>query len=272
MDKQGIGRPSTYAQIITTIIRRKYVEKNENKLFATELGETINSILIKHFPKIFNVKFTAEMETELDKIATNDDEYESVLNDFYTPFKNAMDNFNSQKDKIKSDLVEKTEEVCEKCGKTMIVRWGRNGKFLACNGYPECKNTKPIEEDALEIIDEKCEKCGNPMVLKTGRFGRFLACSNYPECKNTKPVPLGVKCPKDDCKGDVIQRKTKKGRTFYGCSNYPKCDFVSWNKPVNENCSNCSNNYLLEKYSKAKGNFLECPECKTIKTLDKTSH
>jgi DNA topoisomerase-1 len=272
LDKQGIGRPSTYAQIITTIIRRKYVEKNENKLFATELGETINSILIKHFPKIFNVKFTAEMETELDKIATNDDEYESVLKDFYSPFKSAMDNFHSQKDKIKSDLVEKTEEACEKCGKTMIVRWGRNGKFLACSGYPECKNTKPIEEDELEAVDEKCDKCGNPMVMKVGRFGKFLACSKYPECKNTKPIPLGIKCPKDDCNGDVIQRKTKKGRTFYGCSNYPKCDFVSWNKPVNEKCSNCSNNYLLEKYSKAKGNFLECPECKIVKTVDKTSN
>ena len=162
LDKQGIGRPSTYAQIITTVISRKYVEKNENKLFATELGETVNSILVKHFPKIFNVKFTAEMEMELDKIATHDDEYESVLNDFYSPFKVAMDNFNSQKDKIKSDLVETTEEQCEKCGKTMIARWGRNGKFLACSGYPECKNTKPIEEDAIEIVDEKCEKCGNP--------------------------------------------------------------------------------------------------------------
>lgn len=272
LDKQGIGRPSTYAQIITTIISRKYVEKQENKLFATELGETVNGILIKHFPKIFNVKFTAEMETELDKIATDDDKYESVLNDFYNPFKIAMDTFNSQKDKIKSDLVEETEEKCEKCGRTMIVRWGRNGKFLACSGYPECKNTKPIEEDAIEIIDEKCEKCGNPMVVKTGRFGRFLACSNYPDCKNTRPIPLGVKCPKENCGGEIIQRKTKKGRNFYGCSNYPNCDFVSWNKPANEICSNCSNNYLLEKYSKAKGNFLECPECKTIKTLDKTSN
>lgn len=271
LDKQGIGRPSTYAQIITTIISRKYVEKKENKLFATELGETINSILIKHFPNLFTVKFTAEMEMELDKIATSDENYESVLKDFYSPFKIAMDNFHAQKDKIKSELVESTEEKCEKCGKIMIARWGRNGKFLACSGYPECKNTKPIEEDAIEIVDEKCEKCGNPLVVKTGRFGKFLACSNYPECKNTKPIPLGIKCPKDGCKGDVIQRRTKKGRTFYGCSNYPKCDFVSWNKPVNETCSNCQNNYLLEKYSKAKGNFLECPECKTIKTIEQTT-
>jgi DNA topoisomerase I len=271
LDKQGIGRPSTYAQIITTIISRKYVEKNENKLFATELGETVNSILVKHFPKIFNVKFTAEMETELDKIATNDDQYESVLNDFYSPFKISMEHFNSQKDKIKSDLVEKTDQQCEKCGKPMIARWGRNGKFLACSGYPECKNTKPIEEEAIEIVKEKCEKCGNSMVVKTGRFGRFLACSNYPTCKNAKPIPLGIKCPKDNCNGDIIQRKTKKGRTFYGCSNYPKCDFVSWNKPVNKVCSNCKNNYLLEKYSKAKGNFLECPECKIENIPDKTS-
>lgn len=270
LDKLGIGRPSTYAQIITTIISRKYTEKKENKLFATELGETVNSILIKNFPKIFNVKFTAEMENELDKIAVNDDQYESVLNDFYGPFKEAMSQFNLNKDKIKSDLLEKTDEKCEKCGRTMVARWGRNGRFLACSGYPECKNTKPIEEaEPPQPTDEKCEKCGHEMVIKTGRFGKFLACSNYPTCKNTRPISLGIKCPKDKCNGEIIARRSKKGRLFYGCTKYPECDFVSWNKPLNKTCSNCKNNYLIEKYSKAKGNFLQCPECKTVTSIEK---
>ena len=150
-------------------------------------------------------------------------------------------------------------------GKNMVVRWGRNGRFLACSGYPECKNTRPLEEEELpQVSEETCEKCGNPMVYKVGRFGRFLACSKYPECKNTRPIPLGVKCPKQDCDGDIIERRSKKGKLFYGCSNYPKCDFISWNKPVNAACLACGNNYLVEKYTKAKGNFLQCSECKSI--------
>jgi len=270
LDKQGIGRPSTYAQIITTILKRKYIDKIENKLWATDLGQTVNSILIKNFPKIFNVKFTAEMENELDKIAVNDDQYLSVMNDFYKPFKEAMEIVKDQKDKIKSELQESTVEKCEKCGRAMVIRWGRNGKFMACSGYPECKNTKPLEEqETPQETNEKCEKCGSPMLIKTGRFGKFMACSNYPTCKSTKPIPLGIICPKKSCKGDIIERRSKKGRVFYGCSNYPDCDFVSWNKPVNKSCSNCNNNYLLEKYAKAKGNFLECPECKNIVTITK---
>lgn len=273
LDKLGIGRPSTYAQIITTIISRKYIEKKESKLFATDLGETVNSILIKNFPKIFNVKFTAEMEDELDKIAVNDDQYESVMNDFYTPFKEALEDVKSNKDKIKSDLQEKTEEVCDKCGKAMLIRWGRNGRFMACSGYPECKNTKPLDEAEIpQETDEKCDKCGSPMVIKTGRFGKFLACTKYPQCKTTRPIPLGVKCPNDKCNGDIIERRSKKGRLFYGCSNYPDCDFINWNKPVNKKCSNCGNNYLLEKYTKAKGNFFQCPECKNIMTIENISN
>lgn len=261
LDKLGIGRPSTYAQIITTILNRKYVEKIEKKLHATDLGETVNKILITNFPDIFNVKFTAEMEQELDKVAENEFKYEDIMRNFYTPFQAAMDSANEQKQQIKEDLQESTEEKCEKCGRAMVIKWGRNGKFLACSGFPECKNTKPLtEEEKPQETDEKCEKCGGNMVIKSGRFGRFMACSNYPTCKNTKPIPLGISCPK--CGSDVVARKTKKGRTFYGCSKYPDCDFVSWNKPVNQACPECKNNYLLEKYTQAKGNFLQCPECK----------
>ena len=272
LDRLGIGRPSTYAQIITVVLKRKYVEKKENKLYATDLGDTVNKILVNHFPNIFNVKFTAFMEDELDKIASHEYNYEDVLNDFYAPFTKSLEKVNSQRDQIKSELQQETDRMCDVCGRKMVIRWGRNGRFLACSGYPECKNTRPLEEDELpQTSDQVCEKCGHPMVYKVGRFGRFLACSNYPECKNTKPIPLGVTCPRHDCNGNIIERRSRKGKVFYGCSNYPKCDFMSWNKPVNRTCRSCGNNYLLEKYSRVKGNFLQCPECKTIEVTQENT-
>jgi len=272
LDRLGIGRPSTYAQIITTVMKRKYVEKRENKLNATELGETVNKILIRQFPDIFNVKFTAEMEDELDKIASGDYKYEVVMNDFYGPFTSAMENANKEKDRIKSDLQETIGEKCEQCGSEMVIRWGRNGCFMACSGYLECKNTRLLEEqEEPQQSDIKCDKCGNPMLIKIGRYGKFLACSDYPKCKNTRPIPLGIKCPNSDCGGDIIERRSRRGKVFYGCSNYPKCDFVSWNKPANKACSACGNNYLLEKYTKAKGNFLQCPDCKNIISLEEST-
>jgi DNA topoisomerase-1 len=237
-------------------------------LWATELGETVNKILINNFPDIFNVTFTAEMEDELDKIAAHKLKYEEVMHNFYMPFSASMEKMHTQREQIKSELQEETGTKCDLCGKPMIIRWGRNGRFMACSGYPECKNTRPINEDEIpQTSDILCEKCGNPMVYKVGRYGRFLACSNYPTCKNTRAIPLGVKCLKPGCGGDVIQRRSKKGKTFYGCSRYPNCDFVSWDKPVNKACTACGHPYLVEKYSKAQGNFLQCPECKTSSTF-----
>ncbi len=263
LDSLGIGRPSTYAQIISTIIQRNYVEIQERKLYATELGETVNTILVTNFPEIFNVSFTAEMEKELDEIAASKLTYEKVMSEFYSPFEKAMEKVDLKKDKLKSELLEDAGEVCEKCGSPMVIRWGRNGKFMACSAFPKCKNTKPLNEpEEPETTDEICDKCGSPMVIKRGRFGKFLACSNYPACKNTKPLSTGIKCPKEGCDGDIIERRSKKGRVFYGCSRYPKCDFVSWDKPVNRPCLECGNNYLVEKYTKAKGSFLRCPVCK----------
>lgn len=263
LDSLGIGRPSTYAQIVSTILQRNYVELKERKLHATELGETVASILVNNFPKIFNVSFTAGMEKELDDISDNNISYEKVMDDFYTPFEKALDEVQSKKSQIKLNLQDDAGEACEKCGKPMIVRWGRNGKFMACSGFPGCKNTKPLEEQAEpEMSDETCEKCSSPMVIKRGKFGRFLACSNYPECKNTKPISTGVTCPKDNCSGNIVERQSKRGKIFYGCSKYPDCDFVSWDKPLNRECPSCGNNYMLEKTSKKKGAFIRCPNCK----------
>ena len=235
LDRLGIGRPSTYAQIISTILQRKYVELKERKLFATELGDTVSKILVNYFPEIFNVSFTARMEEELDKIAQNEISYENVLNDFYSPLEKALDVVKEKKGKIKSELIEESGDICENCGKPMLIRWGKNGRFLACSGFPACKNAKPLNgEENVEESNEKCPKCGKALLIKEGKLGKFLACSKYPDCKYTKPLSLGIECPKDDCGGEIIQRQSKRGKVFYGCSNYPKCDFASWDKPLKQ--------------------------------------
>ena len=265
LESLGIGRPSTYAHIVSTVIDRRYVEQRERKLFATDLGLQVNKLLVKYFPEIVNVAFTAKMEEELDTVASGKVEYVKVMKDFYDPFIHAFEKVDKIASTIKKSLQEKTDEPCDVCGKPMIIKWGRNGRFMACTGYPGCKNTKPLPEDReknVHLVGLTCELCGGDMVVKAGRFGTFLGCSNYPTCKNTKPMTTGVKCPK--CKdGDLIERKTKKrGRMFYGCSRYPECDFASWDKPIGEPCTICGNPYLVIKYSQAKGEYLRCPECK----------
>jgi len=263
LEAEGIGRPSTYATIISTLTDRKYVEIQERRLHPTNLGKTINKILTQCFPTLFNTKFTAEMENELDLIEDGKEDWVDVLRQFYTPFNETLEGLKGKVQAIKDSLTEETGEKCDKCGSPMIIKWGRNGQFMACSAYPDCKNTKPVgePEEAMKT-DEVCEKCGSPMVVKVGRFGKFLACSAYPECKTTKPISTGVKCPKDDCKGDVVEKRSKRGKKFYGCSKYPKCDFVSWYKPINQECPECKNNYMFDKISKVKGAYLECPVCK----------
>src|SRR5512146_3218744 len=220
--------------IVGTIINRKYVEQRERKLYAQDLGMEVNRLLTKNFPHIFNVRFTAKMEEELDTIASGKNDYRSVMDDFYIPFNESLEKVSKKASSIKKSLQEETDEICELCGKPMIIKWGRNGRFMACSGYPACKNTKPLpeeQEQTKHVVGIKCELCGGDMVVKGGKFGAFLGCSNYPTCKNTKPISIGMKCPK--CKeGDVIERKTKRKRVFYGCSRYPDCDFASWDKPV----------------------------------------
>ena len=265
LESLGIGRPSTYAMIVTTVVDRKYVEQKERKLYASELGMQVNKLLVSHFPEIFNVKFTAKMEEELDTIASGKQEYLSVMKDFYGPFHHAVEKASGLASSIKKSMQETTGEICELCGKPMVTKWGRNGRFMACTGYPGCKNTKPLAEDAEKhqhVVGGKCDLCSGDMVVKGGRFGAFLGCSNYPTCKNTKPISMGIKCPK--CKeGDLIERKTKKGkRTFYGCSKYPNCDFASWDKPVAQACTSCGNEYVVAKYSQTKGEYMICPACK----------
>lgn len=263
LEADGIGRPSTYASIISTLKDRKYVELLEKKLHPTDLGTAVSKILVEHFPNIFNVDFTASMEKELDMIEEGKDDWVKVMREFYKPFLETINDLKGKESEIKASMVEETDQKCEKCGKPMVIKWGRNGRFLACSGWPECRSTRPLpEEEARSKTDQKCEKCGSDMVIKTGRFGRFMACSAYPDCKNTKPITLGIKCPKPGCGGDILEKTTKTRRTFYGCTNYPKCDFASWDRPVNKPCPVCKHPYMVQKTSKVKGDFLRCPECK----------
>lgn len=258
LEANGVGRPSTYALIVSTIQDRGYVELNNRRFFATTLGMDVNGLLTTHFDRLFNVAFTSRMEEELDTIASGEASYLKVMHDFYDPFMELLNSVSPED----ARLQEETDEVCEKCQRPMIIRWGRNGKFLACSGYPECKNAKPLPGEAEKMrIEEKCPDCGHDLVLKQSRYGKFIGCSNYPECKFTRPITLGFACPK--CKeGEVVSRMTKTKRTFYGCTRYPDCDFTSWDKPVPQTCPSCKNSYLLAKYTQKKGEFLKCPECK----------
>ena len=264
LEALGIGRPSTYAMIVDTIQARKYVESKERRLYPTELGMTVNRILVKSFPHIINVDFTAKMEDELETIATGEQSYRQVMEDFYHPFMDDLEAVDKTASAVKKSLQEETDEVCEVCGKKMIIKWGRNGRFMACSGYPACKTTKPLKEEQeanKHVVGVKCDVCGGDMVIKGGKFGAFLGCSNYPTCTNTRAIGIGIKCPK--CReGDVIERKTKRKRSFYGCSKYPNCDFASWDKPVIRPCDTCGNPYMVQKYTQTRGEFLLCPTCK----------
>ena len=268
LEEKGIGRPSTYAAIISTIQDRKYAEKIEGRFIPTETGRTVNDFLVKGFPDILNTDFTSLMEKELDEVEEGGKAWVTAVRDFYDPF---LKDLEKAKDIAgPKDIVEPPTNIpCEKCGRMLEIKWGRNGKFLACPGYkedPPCKNTQNFErlpDGTIKIVakqdmttDEKCEKCGSPMVIKVGRFGKFIACSAYPECKTTKAIPLGVKCPQDG--GNLVQKRSKKGRTFYACANYPKCEFALWDRPVNKACPNCHAPFLIEKISKQAGNSVQC--------------
>jgi DNA topoisomerase-1 len=264
LEARGIGRPSTYALIVDTILARKYVEARERRLYPTDLGVAVNKILVENFPRLFDVAFTAKMEEELDTIASGERTYERVMEDFYGPFVRSLEGVDKKSAAIKKSLQEPTDEACDLCGKPMIIKWGRNGRFMACSGYPACKNTKPLhaeQEAAKHHTGMKCDLCGGDMVVKGGRFGAFMGCSNYPSCKNTKPMSIGVTCPKCTT-GYVIERKTKRKRVFYGCSRYPDCDFASWDRPVGQACDTCGNPYMVQKFTQSRGEYLLCPSCK----------
>lgn len=266
LEEKGIGRPSTYASIMTVIQDKEYVRKIEKRFHPTDLGKLVNDLLVMSFPDVLDIGFTAQMESELDDVEDGTRKWVDALNDFYKPFEKALSEAKHRMRDVKRQQIE-TDVLCEKCGKKMVVKWGRHGEFLACAGYPECRSTKEFVRDdagaikpkAQETTDEKCEKCGGPMLVKRGRFGAFLACARYPECKGTRSITTGVACP--ECgKGSLVQKTSRRGKVFYGCDKYPKCKYALWDKPVKGPCPKCDFPVLVEKYSKKSGETkMACP-------------
>ncbi len=266
LEEYGIGRPSTYAPIVATIIERKYVERRRRTFYPTELGKLVNALLVASFPDIFNVKFTAEMESRLDEVEEGRAEWDTVLGEFYGPFAADLAQAEEVMDAVRDRASERTDVVCPACGGVMEVKWGRFGKYLRCENYPDCAETKDFARDedgkvvALEpeATGETCEKCGGAMVVKRGRYGEFLACENYPNCKNTRPIrkKVDAECPR--CGGQLVQRRGKGGRRFYGCENYPDCDFTAAAVPVKEECPSCGAPYLLKG---KKGKYCANKDC-----------
>ncbi|MFO0704525.1 MAG: type I DNA topoisomerase [Candidatus Andersenbacteria bacterium] len=265
MEEFGIGRPSTYAPTISTIQDRGYVEKVEKRFKPTEIGRLVDDVLVKHFPKIVDLTFTSQMEEDLDLIAEGKKEWVPIIKAFYDPFHANL----KAKDKAvtKEELTtEKSDEKCEKCGKPMVIKMGRFGKFLACTGYPDCKTTRPLKAEReaqakmeQELSGEKCPECGSAMVIKRGRFGTFLGCSTYPKCKGIKRIEkkTGAKCP--ECgKGEIIEKRSRKGRTFYACNKYPECEFALWNKPTGKTCPKCKSLVVYAAKGQVRCSSKEC--------------
>jgi DNA topoisomerase-1 len=252
LEENGIGRPSTYAPILSTIQDRGYVSREARQLKPTDLGYVVNDLLVNLVPDVVDLRFTAAMEEELDEIARGQKAWQPVVERFYLPLEEALAQA-AQAPRVE----EPTDERCQVCGRPMVVRWGRFGRFLACSGFPECRSARPLPgEEEPEATDEHCDLCSAPMVVRNGRYGRFLGCSRYPECSGTRPMrtKVGVACPR--CRGDLVARRTRQGRTFYGCVNYPRCRFVTWSRPLAEPCPNCGD--LLVAAARELARCLSC--------------
>jgi len=267
LEEYGIGRPSTYSSIITKIQTRKYVEKQEKVLVPTALGKTVSTQLVKQFADIMDYSFTAGMEEKLDKIAEKKLVWNEVLEEFYTPFIATVKKTMEGLEKISIE----TDKVCPNCGKKMVVKMSRFGtQFLGCSGYPECKTMMPLNADNFslepETTDKKCEKCGGDLIVKIGPYGKYYEC-NACKDRNRIVISSGVKCPQCG-KGEMLQRKSKRGKIFFGCSNYPNCNFALWNEPTGEKCPDCG--ALIVKKVNKSGTIHECSnkECKYKKKIE----
>jgi len=275
LEENGIGRPSTYAAILTTIRDKGYVELIKGNFHPTELGFIITDLLVENFPDILNVDFTARLEDDLDKVEADEQEAMSLLTRFYELLEQRLSAASDNMLSVKG-LGLPTGFTCPECGRQARIKVGKNGPFLACEGYPECtwsrnyvrteKGTiEPVEPSGEASSGEVCEKCGRPMVVKQGRYGEFLACSGYPECKHTRSLSsggpassTGVACPQEGCDGEIMERRSRRGKVFYGCSRYPDCTFALWDKPVARQCPECGASYLVEKETKKEGLVIKC--------------
>ncbi len=255
LEEKGIGRPSTYAQILTTIQKRGYVQRDRGALSPTDLGEVVTDLLVEAFPDLLEVAFTAQMEESLDEIEEGERRWVETVRDYYGRFVKDLRRAHREMDDLKKG--KPTEETCPQCGEGQLLeRWGRFGRFLACERYPECKYTRNVGDNGQPAEPQPagmaCPSCGKPMVFKDGRFGRFIACSGYPECKTTRPITIGIACPQEGCGGELTERRSKRGKLYYGCANYPTCKFVVWQRPVAGACPKCGAPFLLARAARGK--------------------
>jgi DNA topoisomerase-1 len=275
LEENGIGRPSTYAAILSTIRDKGYVDLIKGYFVPNELGFIVNDLLVKSFPDIIDVEFTAKMEDELDRIEAAEVDYLEILTRFYDAFRKELDTASEGMLSVKG-IGFPTDLTCPECNSRLHIKVGKNGHFIGCARYPECKYTRnytrdekgvihPVEPTSGKVSDKVCDKCGKPMLIKEGRFGSFFACSGYPACKNTQSTnsnssgkSTGINCPEKGCSGELIERTSKRGKIFYGCSRFPNCTFAIWDKPVAKKCPECDAEFLLEKTTKKLGTFLVC--------------
>ncbi len=328
LEENGIGRPSTYATILGNINQRAYVKLEKGRFRPTELGFLVTDLLVDNFPEIMDIHFTAQMEGDLDRIEQGKITWTKVLDKFYSSFQKALEKAQKEmKGEVPTDIkcsvcgktmmiksgknglflacsgypecsntanfvrdekgiinvesepeVDESEAICEKCGKKMVVKRGRFGPFLACSGYPECKNTKSLSSDGNGVESQEtglvCKKCGGKMLIKRNKMGqRFLACENYPKCKHTQPMSTNVPCPEEGCEGTLVERSSRKGRRFYACDRYPECKFMIWDEPFNDTCPDCGTKVLVIKYPKNSAPYLACRKkgCSFKRPLDSSS-
>ncbi len=274
LEEKGIGRPSTYAAIISTLLDRDYVRQEDKKFVPSELGATVSDMLSEHFTALMDVGFTARMEEKLDEVAEGKQDWVALLKDFTGDFYPTLDKAQTGMAGLKGSGKE-SGIACELCGKPLVIRFGKNGEFLGCSGYPECKNVKDFVRNAQGEIEIQarseevsqvvgaCPECGKDMVVKKSRTGsRFIACSGYPACSNARPFSTGVACPREGCPGELVEKSSKRGKVFYSCNQYPKCDYALWDWPVAEPCPECGSPLLVRKTTRAKGEVVACPNPK----------
>ncbi len=268
LEEHGIGRPSTYASIISTLQDREYVELEKKRFHPTDVGRVVNRFLTKYFTRYVDYDFTARLEDELDAVSRGEEEWVPLLRKFWGPFKEQIDH--TEENVKRSDVThEALDEKCPKCGSPLSIRLGRHGRFIGCTNYPECDYTRDLngngkEAEEPQVVEgRKCPECGSDLVIKRGKYGKFIGCSSYPKCRHIepleKPVDTGVECPKCH-QGTLMRRKSRRGKIFYSCSTYPKCDYAIWNEPVAEPCPNCGWPVLTIKTTKRKGTEKVCPQ------------
>jgi DNA topoisomerase-1 len=268
LEEYGIGRPSTYASIMNTLVTRKYVRLDKRTFFPEDIGMVVSDLLVNHFSQYVDYDFTARLEEDLDAISRGETQWRPVLKNFWEPFIALLKQ--KEGEVKKGELTtEQTDRPCPECGKPLVIKLGKRGKFLACSGFPGCRHTEPLPNDSAEeaeapvLSEEKCEKCGAPMLIKDGRYGKYLACSAYPGCKNiqplVKPKGTGVTCPVCT-EGELQEKKSRFGKIFYSCNRYPKCKYALWDPPVAEPCPKCAWPVLVDKTTKREGTVRKCPQ------------